>query len=68
MPNRLLLRVLATAVLAGERTVEGVTERVAKTLGRDWKWIRPAPVIEMSFASLFKTKALAAPGRSMPGN
>ncbi len=41
MPNRLLLRVLATAVLASEPTVEGVTERIAKTLGRDWKWIRP---------------------------
>jgi RNA-directed DNA polymerase len=39
-PNRLLLRVLATSVLAGEPTVEGVTERVAKT-GSNWKWIRP---------------------------
>jgi len=41
MPNRLLLRVLATAVLAGEPTVEGVSERLAKTLGRNWRWIRP---------------------------
>jgi RNA-directed DNA polymerase len=41
MPNRLLLNALATAVLAGEPTVEGVVERVGKTLGRNWKWIRP---------------------------
>jgi RNA-directed DNA polymerase len=40
MPNRLLLNVLATAVLAGEPTVEGVIERLGKTLGRDWKWVR----------------------------
>jgi len=41
MPNRLLLRLLATAVLAGEPTVEAVSERLAKTLGRNSKWIRP---------------------------
>ena len=41
MPNRSLLSVLATAVLAGEPTVEGIIERVGKTLGRNWKWIRP---------------------------
>ena len=40
--HRLLLNALATAVLAGEPTVEGVVERVGrKTLGRNWKWIRP---------------------------
>jgi RNA-directed DNA polymerase len=41
MPNRLLFRVLATALLAGEPTVEGVGKRLSKTLGRNWKWIRP---------------------------
>jgi RNA-directed DNA polymerase len=41
MPNRLLLRVLATAVLAGRPTVEGISERLGKTLGENLKWIRP---------------------------
>jgi len=39
--NRSLPSLLATAVLAGEATVEGVTARVGRALGRNWKWIRP---------------------------
>jgi len=32
---------LATAILAGEATVDGVVERLGRALGREWKWIRP---------------------------
>jgi len=39
--NRVLPSLLATAILAGEATVEGVTARVGRALGRNWKWIRP---------------------------
>jgi hypothetical protein len=35
------LDALATAILAGEATADGVAERLIRALGREWKWIRP---------------------------
>ncbi len=36
-----LSTVLARAFLAGEQTVEQVTARAARTLGKRWRWLRP---------------------------
>jgi RNA-directed DNA polymerase len=41
MPNPSLPEVLATAILAGDSTAEGVADRLSRALGREWKWIRP---------------------------
>jgi len=41
MPIPSLPEDLATAILAGEATVDGVAGRLSRTLGREWKWIRP---------------------------
>jgi RNA-directed DNA polymerase len=41
MPNSLLLRALATSVLAGEASVEQITLRLSRTVGRPWRWLRP---------------------------
>jgi len=41
MPNPPALDALATAILAGEATAEGVADRLVRALGREWKWIRP---------------------------
>jgi RNA-directed DNA polymerase len=38
-PSRLIA--LARSFLAGEMTVEGIVERASKTLGRNWRWLRP---------------------------
>ena len=36
-----LLSALAQSILAGEPTVEHLTDRCTRTLGRQWRWIRP---------------------------
>jgi RNA-directed DNA polymerase len=41
MPAASLLTALARSFLAGEMTVEGIVDRGGKTLGRNWRWLRP---------------------------
>jgi len=41
MRNPSLLRVLARSFLAGEPTLEQITARASRTLGRQWRWLRP---------------------------
>ena len=41
MPNPSLLTTLARSFLAGEMTVEGIVARGSRTLGRNWRWLRP---------------------------
>lgn len=41
MTNLLLAKVLATAFLAGESSIEGIIARTSRTLGRKWPWLRP---------------------------
>ena len=41
MTKSLLAKVLATAFLAGDSTIEGVIARANRTLGRKWRWLRP---------------------------
>jgi RNA-directed DNA polymerase len=41
MPNPTLLPALARAFLAGETTVEAIVARSSRTLGRNWRWLRP---------------------------
>jgi len=41
MANSALLPALARAFLAGETTVNAIAARSAKTLGRNWRWLRP---------------------------
>jgi RNA-directed DNA polymerase len=41
MPRPQILTVLATAFATGEQTIEEVTSRAARTLGRPWRWLRP---------------------------
>jgi RNA-directed DNA polymerase len=41
MRNPSLLRVLARSFLAGESTVEQITARAGRTLGRQWRWLQP---------------------------
>lgn len=41
MANPALVSVLATSFLAGEHRVEQVVERAVRTLGRNWRWLRP---------------------------
>jgi RNA-directed DNA polymerase len=35
------LRVLASAILAGEQTLDQVVARATRTLGRPWRWLKP---------------------------
>jgi RNA-directed DNA polymerase len=41
MPSQSLVRALARAFLAGEQSVERVVVRGGRTLGDDWRWLRP---------------------------
>jgi RNA-directed DNA polymerase len=41
MRNPSLLRVLAGSFLAGEPTAEQITVRASRTLGKQWRWLRP---------------------------
>src|SRR5580692_9690589 len=41
MANPSLLAALARSFLAGESTVEGIVARSRRTLGRNWRWLRP---------------------------
>jgi len=41
MRNPSLLRALARSFLAGEPTVEQIAARAGRTLGRQWRWLRP---------------------------
>ena len=41
MKNSPLLGLLATSLLAGEPTVDQASARLAQTLGRRWRWLRP---------------------------
>jgi hypothetical protein len=41
MANPLLLAALARSFLADESTVEGIVARSRRTLGRNWRWLRP---------------------------
>jgi RNA-directed DNA polymerase len=41
MPDSSLLRALAASVLAGEASVEQITFRLSRTLGKPWRWLRP---------------------------
>ncbi len=41
MSRRLLVRALATAMLAGENTLEQIVFRSERVLGREWQWLRP---------------------------
>lgn len=36
-----LIRALASSLLAGEAAVDQLTARLAHTLGREWRWLRP---------------------------
>ena len=39
-----LYQALASAILAGEKSVESIVERCAATLGREWPWLRPLAI------------------------
>jgi RNA-directed DNA polymerase len=41
MANPWLLTALARSFLAGESTVDGIVARSSRTLGRNWRWLRP---------------------------
>ncbi|HTC89596.1 MAG TPA: reverse transcriptase family protein [Bryobacteraceae bacterium] len=41
MPRSSVLAALARSFLAGETTIDGIVERASKTLGRNWRWLRP---------------------------
>ena len=41
MFNPALISALARSLIAGEPTVEAITTRAARTLGRTWRWLRP---------------------------
>jgi hypothetical protein len=41
MDDHSLLTALARSFLAGESTVEGIVARSRRTLGRNWRWLRP---------------------------
>ncbi|MGB6944399.1 MAG: reverse transcriptase family protein [Bryobacteraceae bacterium] len=41
MPAPSLVTALAQSFLAGEATVDGIVDRAVKTLGRNWRWLRP---------------------------
>jgi len=41
MPASLLVRILASAFLAGPPTVEGIVSRASLVLGKSWRWLRP---------------------------
>ncbi len=41
MPAPSLVTALAQSFLAGEATVDGIADRAEKTLGRNWRWLRP---------------------------
>jgi hypothetical protein len=41
MPAPSLLAALARSFLAGDMTVDGIVDRGSKTLGRNWRWLRP---------------------------
>ena len=40
-PNPAFLSALAGAILSADATVDAITERVSRTLGKPWRWIRP---------------------------
>jgi hypothetical protein len=41
MFNHSFLSALAKSILAGDATVDGIAGRASRTLGRNWRWIRP---------------------------
>ena len=41
MPLSSLLRALASSLVAGETTTEKIVDRLSRTLGRPWRWLRP---------------------------
>ena len=41
MPNRPLLRALASAILAGDNTAEQIVRRAGHALGGEWRWLKP---------------------------
>lgn len=41
MPDSPLLRALARSFLSGEPSVDQLTDRATKLLGRSWRWLRP---------------------------
>jgi RNA-directed DNA polymerase len=41
MPAAAVISVLARSLLAGEPSVDDVYARAARTLGRNWRWLRP---------------------------
>jgi len=41
VPKPVLVNALARSFLGGETSVEGIVERAARTLGRNWRWLRP---------------------------
>jgi RNA-directed DNA polymerase len=41
MPSPSLVTTLARSFLTGDLTVEGIVDRCGKTLGRNWRWLRP---------------------------
>jgi RNA-directed DNA polymerase len=41
MPHPSVVSVLARSFLAGEPAVEQIVARAARTLGRNWRWLRP---------------------------
>lgn len=41
MQDSFLLGALAGALLAGEPTIELLVDRCRRTLGRNWRWLRP---------------------------
>ena len=40
-PNPAFLSALAGAILSGDAAVDAIVDRVSRTLGRPWRWIRP---------------------------
>jgi RNA-directed DNA polymerase len=41
MSRSILLRALAAAMVAGEQSVDSIAARLARTLGKRWRWLRP---------------------------
>jgi RNA-directed DNA polymerase len=41
MSRSVLLRALAASIVTGEENVDSIRARLARTVGRNWRWLRP---------------------------
>ena len=41
MSRSVLLRALAASIVTGEQNVDSIRARLARTVGRNWRWLRP---------------------------